>query len=196
MSHHFMANRMEKSRSSDRFYFLSKFTVDGDCSHEIKRCLFLKRKTVTNLGTVLKSRDIIMSTKIHIPKTMVFPAVMFRCDYKEGRMPKIWGFWLWSSRLWSWRKLMRVPDSKVIKPVHSKRNQQWILFGRIDAESEASIIWPPDVKSQLIGKDPEPGKEWRQKEKRVAEEELFREHHLFNRWGFLGDSPVKNMCAV
>ena len=72
------------------FNFLgSKFTVDGDCSHEIKRCLFLKRKTVTNLGTVLKSRDIIMSTKIHLPKTMVFPTVMFRCDYKEGRMLKI-----------------------------------------------------------------------------------------------------------
>ena len=80
----------EKVEAVTDFIFLgSKFTVDGDCSHEIKRCLFLERKTVTNLGSVLKSRDIIMSTKVHIAKAMVFPAVMFRCDHKEGRMPKI-----------------------------------------------------------------------------------------------------------
>ena len=78
-----MANRRGKSGSSDRFYFLrfsSKITVDNDCSHEIKRCLFLERKAMTNIDSVLKSRDITLLTKVRIVKAVVFPVVIYRCE--------------------------------------------------------------------------------------------------------------------
>ena len=76
-----MANRWGKSRSSDKFYFLGlKITVDGDCSHEIRRCLLLGRKAMANLDSVLKSRDITLLTKVSIVKAIVFPAVMYSCD--------------------------------------------------------------------------------------------------------------------
>ena len=78
-----MANRRGKSGSSDRFYFLrfsSKITVNNDCSHEIKRCLFLERKAMTNIDSVLKSRDITLLTKVRIVKAVVFPVVIYRCE--------------------------------------------------------------------------------------------------------------------
>ena len=76
-----MANRWGNSEKSDRLYFLvSKITADGDCSHEIKRCLLLGRKTMTNLDIILKSRDITLPTKAHIVKSMVFPVVMYGCE--------------------------------------------------------------------------------------------------------------------
>ena len=79
--HHFMANRWGNSGNSDRLYFLgSKITADGDCSHEIKRHLFFGRKVVTNLDSILKSRDITLPTKVHLIKAMVFPVVMYGCD--------------------------------------------------------------------------------------------------------------------
>ena len=75
--HHFMANRWENSGNSDRFYFLgSKITEDGDCSHEMKKLLLLGRKVVTNLDSMLKSRDITLPTKVCLVKAMVFPVVM------------------------------------------------------------------------------------------------------------------------
>ena len=78
--------------------------------------------------------------------------------------------------LWCWRRLLRVPflDSKEIKPVNPKGNQSWIVIGRADAEAEAPVLWPPDTKSKLIGKDPDAGKDWKQKEKRAAEDEMVR----------------------
>ena len=80
-SHHFMANIRGKIGSSDRFIFLgSKITVDGDCSHEIKRCLLLGRKAMTDLDSILKSRDITLPTKVHIVKAMVLPVVMYKCE--------------------------------------------------------------------------------------------------------------------
>ena len=84
-SHHFMANRWGKSGNCGRFYFLqikfdSKIIADGDCSHEIKRHLFLRRKAMTNLDSVLKSTDITLPTKVHILKAMVFPVVMYTCE--------------------------------------------------------------------------------------------------------------------
>ena len=76
-----MANRWGKSRNSDRFYFLElKITVDDDCNHEIKRCLLLGRKAVTNLNSVLKSTDITLPTKVHLVKAMVFPVAMYGCE--------------------------------------------------------------------------------------------------------------------
>ena len=86
-----MANRWGNKGNSDRLFSWAKnITVDGDCSHEIKRHLLLRRKAMTNLDNVLKSRDITLPTKIQRVKAMVFAAVMYRCelDYKEGRAPK------------------------------------------------------------------------------------------------------------
>ena len=89
---------MGKQWNNVRLYFLgSKITADGDCSHEIKRCLLLERKVMTNLDSILKSRDITLSTKVHLVKAMVFPVVMYGCmwelGYKESWVLKNWCFW-------------------------------------------------------------------------------------------------------
>ena len=94
-----MANRRGKSGNSDRFIFLgSKITVDSDCSREIKRSLLLGRKAVTNLDSILKSRDITLPTKSHIVKAMGFPVVMYKCErwtMKEAEHQRIDAFELW-----------------------------------------------------------------------------------------------------
>ena len=90
------------------FIFLgSKITADGDCSHEIKRCLLLGRKAMTNLDSILKSRDITLPTKVHLVKAMVFPVVMYGCEgwtIKKAEHQRIDAF-----ELWCWRRLLRVP---------------------------------------------------------------------------------------
>ena len=134
----------------------SQITADGDCNHELKGHLLLRRKAMINLKSILKSRDITLPTKVCLVKTMVFPVVMYGCelDYKENWAPKNWCFWLWC-----WRRLLRVPwTARRFQPVHPKGNQSWIIIGRTDAEAEAPILWPPDAKNWLIGKDPDSGK--------------------------------------
>ena len=80
-SHHFMTNIWGNNGNSEKLYFFgSKITADGDCSHEIKRCLLLGRKAMTNLDSILKSRDITLLTKVHLAKAMVFPVVMYGCE--------------------------------------------------------------------------------------------------------------------
>ena len=99
----------------------SKITADGDCSHEIKRRLLLGRKVMTNLDSILKSRDIILPTKVHLVKAVVFPLVMYGCEswtVKKAERRRIDAF-----ELWCWRRLESPLDSKEIKPVHPKRNQ-------------------------------------------------------------------------
>ena len=97
---------------------------------------------------------------------------MWELDHKEGWVLKNWCFWIVLD------KTLESPlDCKEIKPVHPKGNQSWIIIGRTVAEAETPILWPPDAKSWLIGKDPDAGKDWRQKEKRAAEDEMVREHH-------------------
>ena len=106
---------------TDLLFLGSKITVDGDCSHEIRRRLLLGRKTMTNLDRILKSRDITLPTKVHIVKAMVLPVVMYRCDswaIKKAESPRIDAF-----KLWCWRKLESPLDCKEIKPVNLKRNQ-------------------------------------------------------------------------
>ena len=101
------------------FIFLgSKITADGDCSHEIKRHLLLRRKAMTKLDSVLKSRDITLPTKIHTVKPMIFPVVMYACEswtIKKAEWERIDAF-----ELWCWRRLLRVPWSKKIKPVNPR----------------------------------------------------------------------------
>ena len=128
------------------FIFLgSKTTADGDCNHEIKRRLLLERKTMTNLDSILKSRGIALPTKVHIVKAMVFPVVMYGCelDHKESWMLKSWCFWTVVLE-----KTLESPlDYKEIQPVNPKGNQSWIFIGRTEAEAEAPVLWPPDVKN-------------------------------------------------
>ena len=92
---------------SDFIFLGSKITADGDCSHEVKRCLLLGRKVMTNLDSVLKSRDITLSTKVHLVKAMVLPVVMYGCDswiIKKAEHQRIYAF-----DLWCWRRLLKVP---------------------------------------------------------------------------------------
>ena len=117
----------------------SKITADGDCSHEIKRCLLLGRKVMTNLDSILKSGDITLPTKVCLVKAMVFPVVMlwmWELDYKESWAPKNWCFWTVVLE-----KTLESPlDSKEIQPVHLKGDQSWVFFGRTDVKAETPIF--------------------------------------------------------
>ena len=114
---------------------------------------------MTNLDSIFKSRDITWPTKVHIVKAMVFAVVMYGCESCTIKKAEHWRIDVF--KLWCWRRHLRVCwTCKEIKPVNSKGNQPWILIGRTDAEAEAPILWPPDAKSCLIGKDPDAGK-WR-----------------------------------
>ena len=123
------------------FIFLgSKITAYGDCSLEIKRDLSFERKAMTNLDSILKSRDITLPTKVCIVKAMVFPVVMYGCEswtITKAEYQRIDAF-----ELWCWRVLC-----KEIKPVNPKGNQPCIFTGRTVAEAEAPILWSPDVNS-------------------------------------------------
>ena len=156
----------------------SKITADGDCSHEIKRCLLLGRKVMTNLDSILKSRDITLTTKVHLVKAMVFLVVMYGCelDYKESWAPKNWCF----STVVLEKTLESPLDCKEIQPVHPKGNQSLVFIGRIDAEAKIPAFWPPDVKSWLIWKDLDDGKDWGQQEKGMTEDEMVGWHHQLN----------------
>ena len=99
----------------------SKITADGDCSHEFKRCLFLGRKVMTNLDSILKSRDITLMTKVRLVKAMVFPVVMYVCEswtIKKAECQRIDVF-----QLWCWKRLESPLDCKEIQPIHLKGNQ-------------------------------------------------------------------------
>ena len=136
----------------------SKITADGDCSHEIKKHLLLGRKVMTNLDSILKSRDITLPTKACLVKAMVSPVVM-----------------------WCWRRLLRVPwsarrfNQSILKEIRS-----WLYTGRTDAEAETAILWPPDVKNWLIWKDPHARKDWRREEKGTVEDETVRWPYWLN----------------
>ena len=153
----------------------SKITADGDCSHEIKRRLLLGRKAMTNLDSILKSRDITFPTKVHLVKTMVFPVVMYGCESWTIKKAERWR--IDAFELWCWRRLESPLDHKEIKPVHPKGDQSWIFIGSTEAETETPILGPPDVKNWLIGKDLDAGKDWRQEEKGTMEDEMVGWHH-------------------
>ena len=120
-----------------------------------------------------------MPTKIRLVKAMVFPVVMNGCeswDYTESWVPENWCFWTVVLE----KTLERPLDCKEIQPVHPKGNQSWMFIGRTDAEAETPILWPPDAKSWLIGKDPDAGKDRRWKEKGTTEDEMVGWHHQLN----------------
>ena len=124
----------------------SKITADSDCSHEIKRRLFLGREVMTNLDSILKNRDITLPTKVCLVKVIVFPVVMYGCEswtIKKAEHQRIDAF-----ELWLLEKTLESPlDCKEIQPVHTKGIQSGMFVGRTDVEAEAPILWPPDGKS-------------------------------------------------
>ena len=132
---------------------------------------------MTNLDSILKSRDITLSTKVHLVKAMVFPVVMYGC---ESWAPKNWCFWTVVLE----KTFESALDSKEIKPINPKGNQSWIVIGSTDAEAEVSIFWPSDAKNWLNGKDPDAGKDWRQEEKGKTEDDMAGRHHRLNRHEF------------
>ena len=141
------------------FILGSKITTDGDYSHEIKRCLLLGRKVMTNLGSMLKRRDITLPTKVRLVKAMVFLVVMYECES------------------WTIKKAEHSLDFKEIQPVHPKGDQSWIFIGRTDTEVETPILWPPDMKNWHIWNDPDAGKDWRQEKKGTTEDEMVGWYH-------------------
>ena len=129
------------------FFLGSKITADGDCSHEIKRRLLFGRTVMTNLDSIFKSKG---------PSSQGYDfssahVSMGELDYKESWAPKNWCFWT----VVLVKTFESTLDSKVIQPVNPKGNQSWIFIERIDAEAETPVLWPPDVKNQLIWKDPD-----------------------------------------
>ena len=121
------------------------------------RRLLLERKAMTNLDSIFKSRDIALLTKVHLVKAMVFPIIMYLYEswtIKKAKPQRIDAF-----ELWCLRRLLRGLCMKEIKPVNPKGNQPLKFIGRIDIDAEAPILWLPDAKSQLIGKDPDAGKD-------------------------------------
>ena len=136
----------ETMESVADFIFLgSKITADCDSSHEIKRCLSLARKIMTNLDSILKSGDITLPTKVRLVKAMLFPVVIYGCEcwtVKKAECRRIDAF-----ELWCWRRLASPLYSREIQPVHPKGNQSCIFIGRTEAEVETPILWPPDAKN-------------------------------------------------
>ena len=139
------------------------------------RQLLLGRKVMTNLDGILKSRDITLLMMVHIVKAMVFPVVMYRCESSTIKKAEHWRIDAFSTVVLE--KTLESPlDSKEIQPVHPKGDQSWVFIGRT-GEAETPILWPHDVKSWLTWKDPYPGKDWRQEEKGMTEDEMVGWHH-------------------
>ena len=174
-------------------------TADGDCSHEIKRCLLLGRKVMTNLDSILKSRDITLPTKVCLVKAMVFPVVMYGCEswtIKKAEHQVIDAF-----ELWCWRRLLRVPwtasrsNQSILKEISPEYSLEGLML-----KLKLPILWPPDVKNWLIWKDPDSGKDRRQEEKEMTEDEMVGWHHWLNGHGFeqalgVGDGQESLVCC-
>ena len=159
----------------DFIFWGSKITTDGDCDHEIKRCLLLGRKAMTNLGSMLKSRDINLPTKVCLVKAIVFPGVMYGCESWTINKAGCWR--IDAFELWSWRRLLRVlwiarrSNQSILKKISPE------LLGGLMLKLKLPILWPPDVKNWLIWKDPDAGKDWRREEKGTTEDEMVGWHH-------------------
>ena len=162
------------------FTFLGfKITADGDCSHEIKRHLLLRREVMTNLDSIFKSRDITLPTKVHLVKgygSSSGHVWMWELDCEESWVPMNWCLWTVVLE----KTLESLLDCKEIQQVHSKGDQFWVFFGRTDVKPETPILCLPHAKSWLIGKDPDSGRDWGQEEKGTTEDEMAGWHHRLN----------------
>ena len=154
---------------------------------------------MTNLGSILKSRDITLPTKVCIVKAMVFPVVMYGCEIwaiKKAEYQRIDAF-----ELWCWRRFLRVPwtarrsNQSILKEINF-----WMFIGRTDVEAETRILWLPHVKNWLIWKYPDAGKDWRLEEKGTTEDKMVGWHHQLNGNGFgwtpgVGDGQGCLVCC-
>ena len=143
-----------------------------------EKTLTLWKKRYDQPPWILKSRDITLPTKVHLVKAMVFPVVIYGCEswiIKKAELQRIYTF-----ELWCWRRLENPLDCKEIQPVHPKGDHSWILIGTTHVESETPVLWLLHVKNQLIGKDPDAGKDWRWEEKGTTENEMVWWHHWLN----------------
>ena len=173
-----MGNRWGNSGNSSWLYFLfwrrsSKITADGDCSHEIKRRFLLGRKVMTNLDSILKSRDIFfLPTKIHLVKAMVFPVVM--CGSESWTINKVESQRIHTLKLRSWRRLLRVPwtakrsNQSILKEISPECSLEGLMV-----KPDSPILWPPDA-----------GKDWRWEEKGTKEDEMVGWHYQLNGYEF------------
>jgi len=153
----------------------SKIPADGDCRHEIKKSLLLGRKAITNLDSILKSRDYFTNKSLSSQSYGFSSGHVWMCklDHKESWALKNWCFWTVVLE-----KTLKNPLGwKEIQPVHTKENQYWIFTGRTDFEAETPRLWPPDAKNWLIWKDPDAGKDWRQEEKGTTEDKMVGWYH-------------------
>ena len=174
------------------FHGLIAHNKDGDCSNEIKRHLLLGRKVMTNLDSILKSRVITLSTKVHLVKAIVFPVVMYGCEnstIKKAERQRIDAF-----ELRCWRRLLRVPwtarrsNQSILKRISPGCSVEGLML-----KLKLPILWLSDAKSWLIWKDPDAGKVWKdpdagkdwgQEEKGMTEDEMVGWHHHLYGHGF------------
>ena len=135
----------------------SKITANGDCSHEIKRCLFLGRKVMSNLDSILKSRDITLSTKVHLVKAMVSPVVMFGCESWNIKKTEHWR--IDAFELWCWRRLLRVPwtarrsNQSILKEISPKYSFEGLML-KLKLQYFGHLMWITDSleKTGILGK--------------------------------------------
>ena len=184
------------------FIFLgSKITADGDCSHEIKRCFLLGRKAMTNLDSILKSRDITLPTKVCLVKAMAFPVVMYRCDswtIKKAKCQRTDAFKLW---YWCWRKLLKVPwiarrsSQSILKEISLDYSLEGLML-KLKLQYFAHLMWRTDSleKTLILGKT------WRQEEKGMTEDEMVGWHHWLDAHEFeqalgVGDGQGSLACC-
>ena len=164
------------------FFLSSKITVDGDCTHEIKRRLVLVRKFMTNLDSILKSRDISLSTKVRLIKTMVFPVVMYHCEsstIKKAEHRRIDAF-----ELWCWRRHLRVPwtarrsNQSILKEISPGCSLEGLML-KLKLQSFGHLMWKADSLEMtlMLGKV-------EQEEKGTTEDEMVGWHHRHNGHGF------------
>ena len=161
--------------ASDFIFLGPKITADGDCSHEVKRPLLLGRKVMTNLDSILKSRDITLPTKVCLVKAMVFPVVMYGCEnwtIKKAEHRGIVAF-----ELWCWRRLLRVPwtarrsNQSILKEISPGCSLEGMML-KLKLQFFGHLM-----QSWLIGKDSDAGRDWGQEEKGTTEDEMAGWHH-------------------
>ena len=161
------------------FIFLgSKISADGDCSHEIKRCLLLRRKAMTNLDSILKSRDITLPTKVHLVKAIVFPVVLYGCESWTIKKAECWR--IDAFELWCWRRLLRVSwtarrsNKSILKEINHEYSLEGLML-KLKLQYFAYLMRRTD-----IWEDPGAGKDWRWEEKGMTKDEVVGWYHRLN----------------
>ena len=167
---------METVRDFIFFFFDSKITADGDCRHELKRCLLVGWKVMTNLDSILKSRDISLPANVHLVKAMVFPGVMYGCEswtIKKAEHQRIDAF-----ELWCWRRLLRVPwtarrsKKSILKEISPEYSLEGLVL-KLKLQYFGHLIG----RTKSLDKTPDAGKDWRQGEKGTTEDDMVGWHH-------------------